>query len=303
MILNTGGRTDTVQYYSEWLLNRFREGYVCSRNPLFPNKVVRYELDPEKIDCVVFCSKDYSPILNDLHEITDRFATYFHYTVTAYGKDVEPGVPSIEDSIETLKRLSSMVGKQRVAWRYDPVLLTERYTFEHHEKTFRYMAEQISPYVDRCIFSFVEMHPRVLRNMPEIIPLDDARKRDLARMLGSVASEFGLRIQLCGSSDDYSEFGVNRSGCMTLDMLGAANGIEFKNLRHKGLREGCGCIESRDIGAYDTCLNGCRYCYANKSPQKARENLCRHDPRSPLILGDLRPQDTVTQGSQKSFRK
>ncbi|QIM68699.1 DUF1848 family protein [Basfia succiniciproducens] len=94
MIINTGGRTDTVHYYSKWLLKRFEEGYVLSRNPLFPNKVTRYELTPETVDCVVFCSKNYRPILPDLHKITDRFNTYFHYTITAYGKDIEPGVPT-----------------------------------------------------------------------------------------------------------------------------------------------------------------------------------------------------------------
>ena len=96
MILNTGGRTDTVQYYTEWLLNRFSEGYVLTRNPLFPNKISRYELTPDKVDCVVFCSKNYQPILPRLHEITDCFNTYFHYTITAYDKDIELGVPSIE---------------------------------------------------------------------------------------------------------------------------------------------------------------------------------------------------------------
>ncbi len=91
MIINTGGRTDTVQYYTDWLLRRFSEGYVLSRNPLFPNKATRYELTPDKVDCVVFCSKNYRPILPRLHEITDRFNTYFHYTITAYGADIEPG--------------------------------------------------------------------------------------------------------------------------------------------------------------------------------------------------------------------
>ena len=106
MIVNTGGRTDTVQYYSEWLLRRFAEGYVLSRNPLFPNKVSRIELFPDKVDCVVFCSKSYAPILPRLHEITSRFRTYFYYTITAYGKDIEPGVPSIAESMETLVALS-----------------------------------------------------------------------------------------------------------------------------------------------------------------------------------------------------
>lgn len=110
MIINTGGRTDTVQYYTKWLLRRFSEGYVLVRNPLFPHKVNRYELTPDKVDCVVFCSKNYKPILPHLHEITDRFNTYFHYTITAYGRDVEPGVPSIRESMDTLIELSNLVG-------------------------------------------------------------------------------------------------------------------------------------------------------------------------------------------------
>lgn len=96
MILNTGGRTDTVQYYGKWLLNRFGEGSVLSRNPLFPEVVNRIELNPETIDVVVFCSKDYSPILECLHEISDPFNCYYHYTITAYGKEIEPRVHSLK---------------------------------------------------------------------------------------------------------------------------------------------------------------------------------------------------------------
>jgi hypothetical protein len=303
MILNTGGRTDTVQYYAKWLLKRFEEGYVYSRNPLFPNKVTRHELTPDKVDCVVFCSKNYEPILDDLPLITDRFNTYFHYTITAYGKDVEPGVPSIDESMETLKKLSALVGKQRVAWRYDPVLLTEKYTIQTHLDTFDRMARELTPYVDRCIFSFVEMYKKLERNMPELIPMTDDDKAALAEGLGAIAARHGLFLQTCGTNGDYSRFGIHSSGCMTLDMLGNANGVEFRNLKHKGLREGCHCIESRDIGAYDTCMNGCKYCYANKNPEKAFENYKLHDPDSPIILGHLKETDTISQGAQRSFLK
>ena len=119
MIINTGGRTDTVQYYTDWLLRRFVEGYVLVRNPRFPEKVTRYELDPSVVDCVVFCSKNYAPILPRLHEITDRFNTYFFYTITAYGRDMEPGVPDIDASIEMLIELERIVGRERIVWRYD----------------------------------------------------------------------------------------------------------------------------------------------------------------------------------------
>ena len=303
MIINTGARTDTVQYYTDWLLKRFEEGYVLARNPLFPNKVTRYELNPDVVDCVVFCSKNYEPILSRLYEITDKFNTYFHYTITAYGKDVEPGVPSISESIETLKKLSALVGKQRVSWRYDPVLLTEKYTIETHLKTFEKMARELSPYIDRCIFSFVEMYKKLEYNMPEIIMMSAENMDVLAQRFGEIAKKHGIYIQTCGTNGDFSKYGIHSSGCMTLDILGAANNITFKNLKHKGLRQGCHCIESRDIGAYDTCMNGCKYCYANKNPQKAFDNYKLHDPNSPLILGELKETDVVQQGAQKSFIK
>lgn len=303
MIINTGARTDTVQYYTEWLLNRFSEGYVLSRNPLFPNKVTRYELNPDTVDCVVFCSKNYKPILPRLHEIKDRFPTYFHYTITAYGKDIEPGVPSIEESMETLIKLSEMVGKQRVAWRYDPILLTKEYTIERHLKTFERMTKVLVPYIDRCVFNFVEMYKKVQYNMPEIIPLCEQDMDTLAQGLGAIAQKYGMHIQTCGKNGDFSRYDIYPSGCITLDILGSANGIVFKDLKHKGAREGCQCIENRDIGAYDTCMNGCKYCYANKNPQKAFENYKYHDKHSPLLLGAIKPNDTIIQGAQKSFLK
>ena len=301
MIINTGGRTDTVQYYTPWLLNRFREGFVYVRNPLFPNKVTHYSLEPDKVDAVVFCSKDYRPILPYIREITERFNTYFFYTITAYGKDIEPGVPSIEESIETLIALSRIVGKERVAWRYDPVLLTKIYTIDTHRATFKSMAECLSPYIDRCIFSFVELYRKLEFNMPELLPMTVEEMDCIAEILGSIASRYGIYIQTCGTNGDYSRYGIHSSGCITLDILGRANGISFRPLKHRGMRNGCHCIETRDIGAYDTCPNGCRYCYANKSPERAMENYRKHDPKSPILFGTITDSDTITDSNQQSF--
>lgn len=303
MILNTGARTDIAQYYSEWLLKRFEEGFVYSRNPLFPHKVTRYALSPDTIDLVLFCSKNYAPLLPRLHEITDKYRTYFHYTITAYGKDIEPGVPSIDESIETLIALSRQVGKEKIAWRYDPVLYTDTYTLAAHAETFAHIASRLAPYIDRCIFSFVELYKKLRINMPEIRPFSENDTLSLAQTIGKLAARYGIRVQTCGTNGDYTQYGIEKSGCATLEILGKANGCEFKDVKHKGLREGCHCVESRDIGAYDTCPNGCKYCYANQSPQKARENYARHNPASPLLLGEIQPEDTILQGSQKSYLK
>ena len=303
MILNTGARTDTVQYFSEWLLRRFEEGVVYARNPLFPNNVTKYELSPDKIDAVLFCSKNYAPIIPRIREITDKYRTYFHYTITAYGKDIEPGVPSIEESMQTLIKLSEIVGKRRIAWRYDPVLLTDRYTIETHFQTFDSMAKILAPYIDRCIFSFVEVYKKLKTNMPELKEIKNEDKETLAKGLGEIASKYGIHLQTCGTNGDYSKYGIYSSGCATLEILGKANNCEFKALKHSGMRQGCHCIESRDIGEYDTCLNGCRYCYANKDHKKALENYKYHDPLSPIILGNLKESDVIKNGSQKTFLK
>ncbi|MBO4924244.1 MAG: DUF1848 domain-containing protein [Bacteroidales bacterium] len=301
MILNTGGRTDTVQYYSEWLLNRFREGYVLSRNPLFPEIVNRIDLNPETIDVVVFCSKDYSPIMARLHEIYDRFNCYYHYTITAYGEDIEPRVPSIENSIETLKRLADQVGAGKIAWRYDPVLLTDKYTIQRHLDTFGHMASELAPYVDRCIFSFVEMNKKLEVNMLELRPVSETDKLTLAKGMGAIARQTGLYLQTCAMREDYESFGIHRSGCMTVDIISKALGVQFKKVSHKGNRAGCLCIESRGLGDYNSCPNGCRYCYANKDHEKALQNYLTHDPDSPLLLGHLQPADIVKPLKQESF--
>ncbi len=301
MIINTGSRTDTVQYYTKWLLKRFEEGFVYSRNPMFPHKVTRYELNPNVLDCVVFCSKNYEPILDDITKITDKFNTYFHYTITAYGKDIEPNVPNIDKSIETLINLSEIVGKQRIAWRYDPILLTKTYTKEVHYKTFDYMAERLSPYIDRCIFSFVEMYKKLQTNMPEIILLTDNDKNEIAKNIGYIAKKHNIIIQTCATNGNYEKYNINPSGCMTSEILGTANNITFKSLKHSGNRNDCNCMENRNIGDYDTCPNGCKYCYANQNPKIALENFKKHNPDYDMILGNLKETDEVTQSNQKSF--
>ncbi len=303
MILNISGRTDIVNYYSDWLFKRFAEGYVLSRNSLFPNSVRRYELLPDKIDCLVFGSKNYAPVLGRIHKITERFNTYFYYTITAYGNDIEPGVPDIDTSIDTLLNLSDIVSAQRVAWRYDPILLTENYTAARHLQTFEHIARRLAGHIDRCIFSFVEMYKKHETNLPELIPITDDEMEEIARGIGGIAAKYGLIVQTCGPAENYARYGIQTSGCVTLDILGRANSLQFRDIKHKGFRKGCHCIESRDIGALNSCINGCKYCYANKNVQLPRENHMLHDPDSPLLIGHLKPTDRLEPGSQKTFLK
>lgn len=298
MILNTGGRTDTVNYFSEWLLNRFAAGYAYSRNPFHPDVVNRIDLNPRTIDVVEFCSKNYRPILSRLHEITERFNCHFHYTITAYDKDIEPNVPGIDESIETLRDLSAQVGKEKIIWRYDPVLLTGKYTIERHLATFDYMAGRIAPYVSRCLFSFVVWYKKL--HLPELQPISGRQKELIAKGLGEMAAKHHLYIQTCGTKESYEQYGIHHSGCMTRAVYEHSLGLHFKKVAERGNRPGCRCMESRGLGDYNTCLNGCRYCYANYDHEKAWENYRLHDPESPLMIGHLRPTDKIVPLHQES---
>lgn len=298
MILNTGGRTDTVNYFSEWLLNRFAAGYAYSRNPFHPDVVNRIDLNPRTIDVVEFCSKNYRPILSRLHEITERFNCHFHYTITAYDKDIEPNVPGIDESVETLRDLSAQVGKEKIIWRYDPVLLTGKYTIEQHFATFDYMAGRIAPYVSRCLFSFVVWYKKL--HLPELQPISGRQKELIAKGLGEMAAKHHLYIQTCGTKESYEQYGIHHSGCMTRAVYEHSLGLHFKKVAERGNRPGCRCMESRGLGDYNTCLNGCRYCYANYDHEKARENYRLHDPESPLMIGHLRPTDKIVPLHQES---
>ena len=301
MIVNVGGRTDIVNHYTEWFLNRLEEGSAYVRNPLFPHKVSRCQLDPSVVDCIVFCSKDYRPILPHMHDIVERYGVYCFYSITAYGTDIEPNIPDIDTSIQTLLELSRIVGSERVVWRYEPVLLTDAYTAEVHAETFDRIAAQVAGHVDRCIFGFVEQYERLKKSLPGFVPLDRNGKTALAQSLGSIAAAHGLALQACCETGDYRAFGIERKGCATLATLGRANNCQFRTLKHKGLKPGCRCFESRDIGAYDTCPSSCLYCYANTSATKSLENYRQHDPYSPLLDSTIGPDDVITDGPQRSL--
>ena len=293
MIINVGGRTDIVNYYTPWLLNRLEEGYVYSRNPFARENVYKLSLKSEDVDCLLFCSKNYKPILKHIGDIDEKYNILCNYTITAYGKDIEPKVPPINQSIKTLKRLSDIVSVNKILWRYDPILLTEKYTVEKHLETFEYMAEKISPLVYRCIFSFVDMYKKVEENMPEIIPFTDEDKVKLLKGIGEISKKYNLYTQTCATNENYEKYGIHAAGCTTREILEQAHNIVYKNVKGTGIRENCHCIPSRDIGAYNSCLSECKYCYSNRKPNIPKKVIKMHDEKSPLLLGQLKENDRL----------
>ncbi len=313
MIFSIDMRTDIPAFYGEWFMNRLKAGYVMVRNPFYPEKVSRYQVTPETVDGFVFCSKNYSPFLKHLETIKNKYPILCHYTITPYGKDTEPNVPDINTSIETLKNVSKIVGKERTVWRYDPVLLTQKYTVLKHKESFGSMTEQLAPYVSKCIFSLLVPYKKTRRNMPEVILPTEEETNELISILGKTAQTYNLPLQICASPTwkEYQKIAPNLlpPGCITTEEFCKANNlILIRKDPHSGLngiRQGCMCMhKQKAMGAYNTCPHGCKYCYANEDHKLAYERFKTHNPNSDILFGTIKDTDTVTQAKQvKLFRK
>ncbi|MBO4334654.1 MAG: DUF1848 domain-containing protein [Desulfovibrio sp.] len=302
MIVNASGRTDIPAFYAEWLMQRVEAGWFYSRNPRYPSQVLRYELDPRYVDVLMMCSKNWGPMLPYLPRLRQRYRLVVHATITAYGTDLEPMVPPMDEACEYLLELSSLLGSRCVVWRYDPLVLTERYTPREQLATFDHLAARLAGKVSLCIFSFIEMYSKVMRNFPNARAPSALEREQLASGLAQIAGKRGLILQSCGTEQDFSHLGIRASGCASAQRLGEAAGCVLKNNGRKGgERRGCRCMDWRDMGAYDTCPHGCRYCYANNNHSLAKKRWQTHDPSSPMLCDQLRPGDQVRQGRMPSL--
>lgn len=152
MIISASRRTDIPAFYAPWFLNRLGEGHVLVPNPFNPRSVSRVSLRPDAVDCIVFWTKNPAPMLPRLGEL-NGFKYYFQFTLNPYGKDIERNLPSIEERIETFRKLSEMIGKERVVWRYDPILINETYDTRFHREAFARLARKLSNHTERCMGS------------------------------------------------------------------------------------------------------------------------------------------------------
>lgn len=289
------GRTDMIQYYSQWLENRFNEGFLYTRNPAYPTTVQKIILDHEHIDAIVFTSKNYEPGLKLIEKLDKEFPCLYHYTITAYGKDIEPGVPSIMKSGETLFKLSDIVGPEKIFWRYDPVLLTEKYTLDYHKDIFGFLCEILNDRINRCIYSYVNLYEKTKRHMPELEAWTDEKKIEVAKVLGKTATEHGVKVQTCNCNLDLTEYGVGKSGCVTKELFNTILGLNLKDKKPNGTLGCTHCYPIVNIGEYNTCMNKCKYCYASSDFDTCEKNYAKHNPNSPYLIGNGTPVDQIVE--------
>lgn len=289
------GRTDILQYYTKWIENRFNEGFLYIRNPAYPTKVHKFFLDHEHIEAITCTSKDYRPALDFIKKINSEYPCIYNYTITAYGKDIEPGVPSIDESIDTCLELSSIVGPNKVFWRYDPVLLTDKYDLTMHADVFEHIAERLNGKINRCIYSYVKLYEKTKRHMPELKLWTDEMKVNVAKILGNIAKKYNMIVQTCACELDLTEYGVSKSGCLTKEIIKDTLGLVVKDKNPNGSL-GCGfCYPIVNIGEYNTCLNKCKYCYASSDFDACERNFAKHNQNSPYLIGNGTHYDEIVE--------
>ena len=302
MIISASRRTDIPAFYSPWFFNRIKEGYVLVPNPFNSKMISKVSLNPAVIDCIVFWTKNPAPMIPWLDKLPDC-PYYFQVTLTPYDEQIERYLPSKRKVIlPAVRQLARQIGPERVVWRYDPVFLTERYSVDFHKKAFAQIARLLRGNTVRCVISFLDWYPPMEKRLRPLAPrpLGGDEMRELAASFGQAAAENGMRIFTCAETADLSGFGVEHGCCIDRDLLERIGGRPLCAEKDRSQRAACGCVQSVDIGAYDTCPGGCLYCYADHGVGRTMRNLAGFDPSSPLLCSSLRPDDTVRERKMQS---
>ena len=298
MIISASRRTDIPALYSEWFMNRLRAGEVLVRNPMNSKQITTVPLSPQNVDCIVFWTKDPRNLFAYLNEIDGMgYTYYFTITITPYDKTIERNVDDKTEILESFKELSERIGRKKVIWRYDPILFSDSIDTQYHLKWFEYLSKELQHFTDKCVISFLDDYKKIRKNMNDlnIINPDFKRINSIAQRFGEIANTYSLKLATCAHDFDFKHFGIERNKCIDDNLIEELIGRKIQSKKDPFQREDCGCIESKDIGTYNTCTNDCQYCYANSNKALSCNNHNRYDPLSPLLCDRLNGAEIITQ--------
>lgn len=304
MILSVSRRTDIPAFYSDWFYNRIKEGYLYVRNPMIINQISKIGINPNIIDCIVFWTKNPKKMLSRLNEL-NGYNYYFQFTINPYNRELELNVPKKNSIIDTFRELSDKIGYNKVIWRYDPILLSNNIDTDYHVKYFEEIAKRLSSFTNKCTISFIDNYKKTERNLEgtgsrELI---DNEIISLSKELVKISSFYGIEVQTCAEKIDLEAIGIKHGRCIDNVIIEDIIGYQLESRKDKNQRSECGCIESIDIGEYNTCPHNCLYCYANFNKDQVKQKVKKHNPYSPLLIGDVTDKDIVKERRVVSLRK
>ena len=296
MILSASRRTDIPAFFSDWFYKRIEEGFFMVRNPMNVHRVSKISVSPQNVECFVFWTKnpsdDFITTLKKLDNLGYKY--YFQFTITSYAQDIEKNVPHKKEIIEKFIKLSEQIGREKVIWRYDPIILTEKYNMKYHIKYFAWIAENLHNHTDKVIISFVDCYPKIKKRLTDgqIIELNEGQMKSLAENFKAIAQKCGLLIESCSEKINLDDIGIPHGHCIDGELINLICKKEFVHEKDKNQRKECGCVKSIDVGAYNTCMHNCAYCYALNNYNSLEQ--IKQNPSSPLLCSELTADDKVT---------
>lgn len=296
MIISASRRTDIPALYPEWFMNRIREGFALVQNPFNTRMVSRVDLSRSHVDAIVFWTRNARPMLGYLDEL-DRagYRYYFQYTLTAYPPVLEPRLPSPANAIAAFRELSRAVGPERVVWRFDPVIVSDVTSEEWICNNFDNIASELHGFTENVVVSFADFYAKVARNLHRAtaatgvgfydVHEDPGMLLRIASRLAQAARTRSMRISACAEGIDLGGLGIAAGKCISDELISRLFDITVTGEKDRHQRKACRCVESKDIGRYDTCVHGCVYCYANGGGAATARNYAAHDPGGEALCG------------------
>jgi len=302
MIVSASYRTDIPALYADWFRRRLAAGFVRVANP-YGGADYRVSLAPGDVDAFVFWTRNAGPFAAALDDVRARGVPFVvQFTATAYPRLIEPGTLDAEAACAQMRALAARFGPRALVWRYDPIAVSAATPPAWHRANFARLAKALGGASDEAVISFVEPYRKTARNLAAALgraglewrdpPADE--KRALVDALRAIAAENGMRLTLCTQPQLAGDSGADAARCIDAARLSDVVGRAIA-ARTKGNRPGCLCAESRDIGAYDTCAQGCAYCYAVGSRTRAQAALKTHDPAAERLAPARDAQATATR--------
>jgi DNA repair photolyase len=317
VLVSASRSTDIPTFYADWFVGRWKQGYVKWKNP-FNNTYSYVSFKNTRI--VVFWTKNPRPIMKHLDFLDEEIKNYyFQFTLNDYDNEgLEGKVPKLESRINTFIELSERIGKERVIWRFDPMILTNNIGVQDLLKRVKYIGDRLKDHTRKLVFSYadISIYRKVENNLKregvEYIEFDKEKMHELAAGLQELNKSWNFEIATCAEKIPLEQYGIKHNKCVDDDLMVELFGddkelmeflgikieeptlfddnshvIKTRALKDTGQREACGCIVSKDIGQYNTCPHGCVYCYANTSPERASQNYKEHreNPTGDIITG------------------
>lgn len=317
IIISASRSTDIPAFYAKWFINRLKAGYCVWYNP-FNQQPMHVSFKNAK--AVVFWTKNPKPILPYLHELDERgIHYYFQFTLNDYDEEqFEPNVPSVEKRIETFKELSNQIGKERVIWRFDPLVMTDKIGVKELLQKVENIGNQLKGYTEKLVFSFADIgniYKKVENNLKRLnINYQEFTSQtmiEFAKGLYELNKNWGYALGTCAEEKDLEQFGIEHNRCIDGELMKRifAKDEDFvyyltygkfpekgtlfpaeppkkeANMKDKGQRKICGCMISKDIGMYNTCPHFCVYCYANTSKETVEKTRKLYSETNESIIG------------------